>query len=179
MKLLKFFSLYLLLNAGFAAAETPVTLCAANEKIIFSCSLKHNKTVSLCSSTQLSATTGYLQYRFGKINHAPELEFPQEKLPPYKFFRLLYLPMGKASGLTNIAFDLNDYVYTIDQYGDDRDENNNDSGVTVKKQDKIISYLSCNKNSEIGGLGELIHMDIQLKEIESDQMLQGGILINN
>ena len=48
--------------------------CRAHERIIFSCSLG-KKTVSVCASDDLSATSGYLQYRFGQKG-ALELAFP-------------------------------------------------------------------------------------------------------
>lgn len=48
--------------------------CRAQEHIIFSCSVG-KKTVSVCASADLSATTGYLQYRFGPKG-ALELVFP-------------------------------------------------------------------------------------------------------
>ena len=48
--------------------------CRAQERIVFSCSLG-KKTVSVCASADLSATTGYLQYRFGPRG-ALELAFP-------------------------------------------------------------------------------------------------------
>jgi hypothetical protein len=45
-----------------ASAKSP-GLCAANEKIVFSCELKNSKTVSICSSQDISG--GYVEYRFG------------------------------------------------------------------------------------------------------------------
>ena len=42
------------------------TLCASDERIIFSCPIRRPaKIVSLCASKNLTSERGYLQYRFG------------------------------------------------------------------------------------------------------------------
>src|ERR1041384_1882191 len=57
----------------------PGTLCARNERIIFSCPIKRPaKIVSLCASKDLTSDRGYVQYRFG-VPEKIELEFPQSK----------------------------------------------------------------------------------------------------
>src|SRR2546421_12830346 len=60
------------------AALQPNTLCDRNERVIFSCPIKHPaKIVSVCASKILTSDRGYLQYRFcfpGKV----ELEVPEE-----------------------------------------------------------------------------------------------------
>ena len=49
------------------AEETVSTHCTNNELVLFSCTLKKHKTVSICASKDLSPNSGYMQYRFGKI----------------------------------------------------------------------------------------------------------------
>lgn len=57
----------------------PVSLCAADETIIFNCATKPaGKIVSLCASKDLTKDKGYLQYRFG-LPSKVELEFPEKR----------------------------------------------------------------------------------------------------
>jgi hypothetical protein len=54
--------------------------CAKDESVIFNCSTG-KKTGSVCASKAISTTSGYLQYRFGRLG-APELTIPIDmKLP--------------------------------------------------------------------------------------------------
>lgn len=69
----------LLMQSCLAKTTKPtVTLCSTTEKIVFSCSFKNGKTVSICASSDLSASTGILQYRFGRVGKRPELVFPSD-----------------------------------------------------------------------------------------------------
>lgn len=54
------------------------THCTDDELTVFSCELKNKKTVSVCASNDVSARSGYLQYRFGKIGKV-ELSVPPKK----------------------------------------------------------------------------------------------------
>ena len=55
------------------------TLCAADERVIFSCVLRQTaKSVSVCASKDLTNEKGYLQYRFGMPGKI-ELEFPKDR----------------------------------------------------------------------------------------------------
>lgn len=52
------------------------SLCAANERVIFSAAVRRStKLASLCASQQLDRSSGYVQYRFGRPGHL-ELQFP-------------------------------------------------------------------------------------------------------
>src|SRR6266851_2325141 len=62
-----------------AGTLLPNTLCAKDERIIFSCPVKRPaKIVSICASKDLTSEHGYLQYRFG-LPGKIELEFPKER----------------------------------------------------------------------------------------------------
>lgn len=65
-------------GARRAGAAAMPGLCNGPEVVVFSCRLRTDKWVGLCASPELSITSGYLQYRFGKPN-ALELEFPQAR----------------------------------------------------------------------------------------------------
>ena len=64
---------------GAEFAEPPAalqsnSLCAKDERIIFSCPIKRPaKIVSVCASKDLTSDRGYLQYRFGHMIFARRL----------------------------------------------------------------------------------------------------------
>ena len=59
-----------------AQAANATGLCAAEEQTLWNCvAKKSQKMASLCGSKDLSATKGYVQYRYGKVGHV-ELAFP-------------------------------------------------------------------------------------------------------
>src|SRR5919106_687690 len=67
------------ITASNVAQLQPGSLCERDEKIVFSCTVgKAAKTVSLCSSKELTKDTGYMKYRFG-LPGKIELEYPQEQ----------------------------------------------------------------------------------------------------
>jgi hypothetical protein len=66
------------------------TLCTATEVVVYSCSLPANKVVSLCSSPDATANTGYLQFRLGRNRGELDMEFPEKKSlakENFKFYR--------------------------------------------------------------------------------------------
>ena len=72
--------LALIAMAAMPAAQAAATLCASDEQVLFSCPIvKSQKIVSVCGSMQLTATKGYVQYRFGRAG-AVEMTFPQNKV---------------------------------------------------------------------------------------------------
>lgn len=68
----------MVLSTSIAFAGPASTHCSTEEQMLFSCQLKNNKTVSLCTSSDFSASNGYLQYRFGKMGKV-ELALPKER----------------------------------------------------------------------------------------------------
>src|SRR6478672_5689557 len=57
----------------------PNTLCAKDERVIFSCPVKRPaKIVSVCAAKNLTSDQGYLQYRFG-LPGKIELEYPKDR----------------------------------------------------------------------------------------------------
>jgi hypothetical protein len=57
--------------------RTKSVLCDKTEKVVFSCQLENKKTVSLCSSPNLSKSTGYMVYRYGSNMKSIELAYPE------------------------------------------------------------------------------------------------------
>src|SRR5712691_1624060 len=88
--------------------QQPNTLCAKDERVIFSCPVKRPpKIVSVCASKDLTSDRGYLQYRFG-LPGKIELEYPKDRTGTQQKFH--YTHYFRAQ------FDLNDIGFTIDGY---------------------------------------------------------------
>lgn len=69
----------------FSAHAEGRSHCEPQEKSMWSCSVKH-KVYELCASQDLGKTTGYLQYRAGRIGKI-ELVFPQKLQHPQGLFQ--------------------------------------------------------------------------------------------
>lgn len=75
------------LSTTVASAEDRF-LCNADEQVIFGCNSsddRSDKVISLCASTDVSASGGYMQYRFGSRNNI-ELTYPESLEPPSGYF---------------------------------------------------------------------------------------------
>ena len=89
-----------------AAAPQPNTLCAKDERVIFSCPVKRPaKIVSVCASKDLTGDRGYLQYRFG-LPGKIELEYPKDRNGTQQKF--------KYSHYFRAQFDMTSINFTID-----------------------------------------------------------------
>jgi hypothetical protein len=109
----------------------PNSLCARDERIIFSCPVKKPaKIVSLCASKNLSADQGYLQYRFG-LPGKVELEFPKERTGTQQKFQYTHYFRAQVD-LTEISFSNNGYEYQItDDYNGEEKPAQSIQGIMV------------------------------------------------
>jgi len=112
-------------------ALQPNSLCARDERIIFSCPVKKPaKIVSLCASKNLSADQGYLQYRFG-LPGKVELEFPKERTGTQQKFQYTHYFRAQVD-LTEISFSNNGYEYQItDDYNGEEKPAQSIQGIMV------------------------------------------------
>jgi len=112
-------------------ALSPNSLCAKNERIIFSCPIrKPAKIVSLCASKDLTSERGYLQYRFG-LPGKIELEFPKDRKGTQQQFHYTHYFRAQFD-LTAIAFTLNGYEYQVfDDYNGEEKPAQSQQGVSV------------------------------------------------
>jgi len=112
-------------------ALQPNSLCARDERIIFSCPVKKPaKIVSLCASKNLSADQGYLQYRFG-LPGKVELEFPTERTGTQQKFQYTHYFRAQVD-LTEISFSNNGYEYQItDDYNGEEKPGQSIQGIMV------------------------------------------------
>jgi hypothetical protein len=107
------------------------SLCARNERIIFSCPIKRPaKIVSVCASKDLTSDRGYIQYRFG-LPAKVELEFPKERKGSQQKFQYTHYFRAKVD-LTEISFTINGYEYQVtDDYNAEEKPEQTIQGVMV------------------------------------------------
>lgn len=88
-------------TSSYPAERATPTLCGADETPLFSCTVDFNhavggkllggkKTVSVCASPDLSSSSGYIKYLFGRSKQNVELTYPTDTQHPgqrFKFFR--------------------------------------------------------------------------------------------
>ena len=93
-------------------ALQPNTLCAKDERIIFSCPVKRPaKIVSVCASKDLTSDRGYLQYRFG-LPGKIELEYPKDRRGTQQKFQYTHYFRAQFD-LTEIGFTIDGYEYSV------------------------------------------------------------------
>lgn len=132
-----FLLIFLSLFVAVSFAETN-SLCQRNEQVLFSCPTKNAKIISLCASENLSSTSGYLQYRFGKKNNI-ELYYPEDKVPPKKAFTGRSQMFSGGGGIY-LRFTKNNYDYiTYSGLGKGWEIN----GLILLKNLTFLSYFPC------------------------------------
>jgi len=131
-------------SPGSAQPLQPNSLCARDERIIFSCPVrKPPKVVSLCASKDLTSDRGYLQYRFG-LPGKVELEFPKERTGTQQQFQYTHYFRAQVD-MTEISFTINGYQYQVtdDYNGEDKPAQSIQGvSVTAPGKPKEVSF-SC------------------------------------
>jgi len=119
------------LLADSPGALQPNSLCAKDERIIFSCPIKRPaKIVSVCASKDLTSDRGYIQYRFG-LPAKVELEFPKERNGSQQKFQYSHYFRAQVD-LTEISFTVNGYEYQVtDDYNGEEKPAQTIQGVMV------------------------------------------------
>jgi len=134
-----------------ASNVAPVSsLCEKAEKVVFSCHLKNSaKIVSLCSSSRLTKTEGYLQYRFG-VPGKIELEYPKQRSDAQKSFHYSHYFRARFE-LTEISFSLDGHTYTVfDNFNGEEKRAITDRGITVKLPgDKKEMSYACRGEAKV------------------------------
>ena len=121
--------------------------CAKDESTIFNCSVG-KKIASVCASKSISATSGYLQYRFGRKG-SPELILPAAKTPPNADIQANTLTFAGGGG-AYIRFKRGSYGYVVyTAIGRGWGEK---AGIAVEKDNRLQVKLTCKKPvlSELG-----------------------------
>ena len=120
------------------------TLCARDERVIFSCPIKRPaKIVSLCAAKDLTNERGYVQYRFGLPGRV-ELEYPKERTGTQEKFHYTHYFRAQFD-LTEISFTNEGYEYQItDDYNGEEKPAQSIQGVSVTVPGKPREMsLSC------------------------------------
>jgi hypothetical protein len=156
----RFFLIWLGMTVSLASVAQGVapTLCEAEEKALFSC-LVGKKLVSICASSDLTATAGYLQYRFGAARGKLELVYPSMKQHPARLFSL-YSGGGAKASSEQLSFSNADYHYVV--FVERAVFDWNGQGVVVHKAGKRIAYLPCAGRPEPDNLFDLTGVGIPL-----------------
>jgi hypothetical protein len=128
-----------------AAAET--TICGSPQRALFSCSTG-TKTASICASRDLTASAGFLQYRFGRPT-AVELSYPPAGADWRKVARGGTF-MFSGGGGAFLAFTNVPYRYIV--YSAVGRGWGSKAGVIVEKGGKRVTSLAC-KGKATSGLG--------------------------
>jgi hypothetical protein len=109
----------------------PNTLCAKDERVIFSCPVKRPaKIVSVCASKDLAADRGYLQYRFG-LPGKIELEYPKDRVGTQQKFKYNHYFRAQFD-TTSLGFTIDGYEYSVfDDYNGEEKPAISSQGVSV------------------------------------------------
>ena len=124
-----------LLTGAPSLLAAPQTLCSPNEDVVFSCSAKR-KTYEICASKDLSATSGYMQYRAGS-NGKVEFRYPDKRVAPAGRFKLSLLPRGAQLTFRNGKFT---YEIVEPLIGQTR--------IWVSRGDRAIQATECQNSTE-------------------------------
>ena len=125
------------------AAPQPNTLCAKDERVIFSCPVKRPaKIVSVCASKDLTSDRGYLQYRFG-LPGKIELKYPKDRQGTQQTFQYSHYFRARFE-MTSINFTIDGYEYSVfdDYNGEEKPEViSRGVSVTAPGKPKEVSLL--------------------------------------
>ena len=121
----------------------PTTLCAKDERVIFSCPVKRPaKIVSICASKDLTNDRGYLQYRFG-VPGKVELEYPRDRQGTQAKFQYTHYFRAQFD-MTSINFTIDGYEYSVfDDYNGEEKPKISSQGVSVTApgKPKEVSFV--------------------------------------
>jgi hypothetical protein len=130
-------------NSARPSAVQPNSLCARDERVIFSCAVKRPaKIVSICASKDLTSERGYLQYRFG-VPGKVELEYPSDRHGTQQKFQYSHYFRARFD-MTSINFTIDGYEYSVfDDYNGEEKPTQSQQGVSVTApgKPKEVSFV--------------------------------------
>lgn len=132
-------SVWIIILIGFSQRLAAVdSHCSVDELVVFNCSTG-KKTVSVCASKAISTTSGYLQYRFGRLG-APEMLIPVDMNLPSADIQANTL-MFSGGGGAYIRFNNHRFSYVVyTAMGRGWGEK---AGIVVEKDHQLQVKLSC------------------------------------
>ena len=131
-----------------AEQPQPNSLCAPDERIIFSCPVeKSTKIVSVCASNDLASDRGYLQYRFG-LPGKIELEYPHDRKGTQEKFQYSHYPGSQLEhARTHIHFNIDGDEYKV--FDESYNEDTSILGVGVTAPGKTEKITPCTDNARV------------------------------
>jgi hypothetical protein len=130
-------------SAAQAVTPQPNTLCARDERVIFSCPVKRPaKIVSVCASKDLTSDRGYLQYRFG-LPGKIELEYPKDRQGAQQKFHYTHYFRAQFD-MTEIGFTIDGFEYSVfnDYNGEEKPAISSQGvSVTAPGKPKEVSFV--------------------------------------
>ena len=155
-----FFVLIFFVRPHYVFAASGVeSLCFSDEEVVFSCRSTSGETISLCASSILTGSDGYLQYRFGVVGDIPEFIFPKELNHPREFFLSGTVPYS-GGGASYLKFNRGDYTYSVfTGIGKGWEK----EGLVVKKMGKDYSTIPCD-GPFVSKLGPALFEDLELRK---------------
>jgi hypothetical protein len=134
-----------------ATAKVPNSWCTAQETNVFTCRAG-KKTVSVCASSDASANTGALHYRFGQLTGGlpPEMTLPDKATPP-RLSATGETATYAGGGGSWLRFKKGAHAYVvyagIGRWGP-KGEPRALQGVAVEHKGKLIANLPCPTTQE-------------------------------
>lgn len=118
----------------------PNSLCAPDERIIFSCPTEEaTKILSLCASKDLTSDSGYLQYRYGLPGE--KFEYPKDRKGTQEKFQYSVYPRSQLDpARRRIHFNDGDEVKVVDDFYNAATRR---QGVSVIEPDKPEEFTYC------------------------------------
>ena len=126
-----------------AVEESVSSLCAPMERPLFSCT-SGTKVISVCASPDLSGSSGYLKYKFGRSQHKIELSYPREEAHPRRYFRFFGDYTSAKASSEQLSFVIGAFSYSV--FVDRSAFDFNGSGVFVKSGGKPSAYFPCDQD---------------------------------
>lgn len=155
-----FFILFIFTNVQYVSADSEVaSFCFSDEEVVFSCRSTDGETISLCSSSKVTKSDGFMQYRFGTVGQIPTFIFPKALRHPKDDFKSGTVPYS-GGGASYIKFIREDYSYTVfTGIGKGWEK----EGLVVKKMDEPFSYIQCD-GSVVSELGPALFQELGLQK---------------
>ena len=147
----------------------PDSVCAADERIIFTCPAAGQKLLSVCASQEYGPDLGFLQYRYGPDAGEPEMTLPAVKTVPAKAAQSGRL-MFSGGGGAYLQFRDGGTIYTvysaIGKWGD-AGQTMERAGVTAQKDGRILADIPC-QAAAVSEIGPEFFEKAGLPETEDD-----------
>jgi len=150
-------------SSAFSAVSPAQTLCKADELVVFSCPTK-NHIASICASKDISKTSGFMQYRFGRLDHA-DMVYPDVGIKPADVFTAGTM-MFSGGGGDWLRFSKGAFSYTIfsafGKWSSHSDGSGDAAGVAVRKNGKEFANFPC-RSPNTSKMGRDFFDDVGLK----------------